>query len=272
MITLPGDITSERAGPLLRRGAPVRNRSWRDERADVTTGDPYPYTELGTTELVCATAEDPGGVSLTLLALDLSDGLGMDIAARWLARHHGLTVGATAPDWRRFRMGLPDGTESWAWALLGTPGEQFFFTSGNVPGISAETDPAAALRLAILAAAGRTEHANPAGSQTGAVASPESAGDDGTRAPAEHTQDGESGGGRVGGPDASGGASGVGVLTNCDSCRHDHQRGAERDCLHRTEDDDLDLAVEEWIGDNCAHGGAPNPGATGCPGWAKREG
>lgn len=181
--------------------APLREGAERMEREyyslDVSIGG----TSLGRWDRMDRYTREIRVTARMRLLSDLTRDDTRDRWARWLARHHGLTVGATAPDWRRFRMGLPDGTESWAWALLGTPGEQFFFTSGNVPGISAETDPAAALRLAILAAAGRSKHANPAGSQTGAVASPESAGDDGTRAPAEHTQDGESGGGRAGEPD-----------------------------------------------------------------------
>jgi hypothetical protein len=34
-----------------------------------------------------------------LLSLDLSDPAGMDLAARWLARHHGEKVAITAPAW-----------------------------------------------------------------------------------------------------------------------------------------------------------------------------
>ena len=85
------------------------------------------------------------------LLADFTRPASRDWGARLLAEKVGLTVGATAPEWRRFRMALPNGTESWAWALLGKPGEQFFFTDGNAPGISTLTDPAAALRAALLA-------------------------------------------------------------------------------------------------------------------------
>lgn len=79
-----------------------------------------------------------------------------DICARLLAARVGIVVGATAPGWRRFRLGLPNGSESWAWALLGTPGEQFFFTDGNAPGISAILDPLPALHAALAATEPRT--------------------------------------------------------------------------------------------------------------------
>lgn len=81
-----------------------------------------------------------------------------DALSRLLAARVGVVVGATAPEWRRFRLGLPNGSESWAWALLGTPGEQFFLTDGNAPGISTILDPLPALHAAIAATEPRNAH------------------------------------------------------------------------------------------------------------------
>lgn len=79
----------------------------------------------------------------------------------------------------------------------------------------------------------------------------------------------------AGAPDASGGASGVGVLTNCDSCRHDYVTTTGVHEVHgcrRLDNDDADFdAVSEWSFANCntRRDARPDPGATGCPGWAK---
>lgn len=73
-------------------------------------------------------------------------------------------------------------------------------------------------------------------------------------------------------PDASGGASGVGVLTNCDSCvfARPERRGVLScgSLLARMEKP----GQAEWSSHHRAASGHPKPGATGCPGWAKREG
>lgn len=96
MITLPGDLTSPAAGPILRRGAPVH---WvgPGSGSGVVTG--YPPAKPGTLDV----AWDGGVVAHALppasLTLDLSDPAGMDLAARWLARHHGEKVAITAPAW-----------------------------------------------------------------------------------------------------------------------------------------------------------------------------
>ena len=67
-----------------------------------------------------------------------------DFWGRWLARHHGLTVGATAPGWMLLRKtGVP------TWCLGGISGWRWF------DGIDPLLDPAAALALACLHAAGR---------------------------------------------------------------------------------------------------------------------
>lgn len=100
-----------------------------------------------------------------MLLLDLDDPAGRDAAARWLAAHHGLRVGATVPLWRAERL---DRAGRWeplmsVW-VLGTPGESrlFFIDHGApldhervLPGISTLTDPAEALRAACLAAVGK---------------------------------------------------------------------------------------------------------------------
>lgn len=144
--TIPGDLTNERAGSILARGLfvipPV---GFCDP--DIVTHHPN--------GMRCMTVFR-GIVEIAAMHLDPSRPEVRDHCARWLGRAHGLEIGATAPEWRRFRLGLPDGSESWAWALLGTPGEQFFFTDGNVPGISVLTDPAEALSLACLHAGGRS--------------------------------------------------------------------------------------------------------------------
>ena len=162
MTTLPGHLTSPTAGPLLRRGAPVvvndiAQRFVLDLRHDLAYVDAW---------------DGPRGWGLGLVALDLTDPAGMDIAARWLARHHGLTVGATAPVWQRIK-GMDPST---IWSLSvrsdidmdASPTVQVdqrgFVEPGAfpespianvVPGISTVTDPAEALRLACLAAVAR---------------------------------------------------------------------------------------------------------------------
>jgi hypothetical protein len=110
--------------------------------------------------------------ALAELPMDL-DEIGMDTAARWLARHFGLTVGATAPGWERWWFdpngwgpGSPRLSEKpsdrgfWAWGLCGVREARWFSDTGDgrtipVLGISAVTDPAEALRLACLAAVSR---------------------------------------------------------------------------------------------------------------------
>ena len=70
-----------------------------------------------------------------------------DAVARLVAAKVGIECGATAPELRQVTVALPSETESIGWALLGAPGEQYLFFDRNVPGISAITDPADALRL-----------------------------------------------------------------------------------------------------------------------------
>lgn len=156
MKVLPGDLVSVTAGAILRRGAPV---VWVDgiARGIVTGYRPPPADAVDV-------AWD-GGINSAfqpscLLSLDLDDPAGMDLAARWLARHHGLTVGATAPRWFR--------SEPY-WVLCAGPqeedgeewdGELDFGPSPSGGGPDRRlrgdvTDPAEALALACLAAGGR---------------------------------------------------------------------------------------------------------------------
>lgn len=133
-VTLPGDLVSPVAGPLLRRGAPVVQRD-----GEVGTVLRKPAREG---RWVVAFAD---GVSVVVLdgniSLDLSDPAGMDLASRWLAAHHGVTVGATAPSWTRSAI-LGE------WALWGH-GPEWYYTTDI-------SDPAEAMRAACLAAVGRS--------------------------------------------------------------------------------------------------------------------
>jgi len=96
----------------------------------------------------------PAAWGFGLVALDLSDPAGRDVAARWLAVHHGLTVGATAPEWKE----LPDGFGAWEGGRW-TGGYVWYLTvpDGDCWGWPANgaTDPAETLRAACLAAVGR---------------------------------------------------------------------------------------------------------------------
>lgn len=172
LVTLPGDLVSPVAGALLRRGCPVLcvesgRLGWAwygiylGDHADLDqTRDAVPFDGVRVAHVVPAVGAH----------LDLSDPAGRDVASRWLAAHHGLAVGATAPGWS-----LANGT--WAdphWLLFApwskeSNGRNFLvFCDGvpapamsdvppiTVPGISTLTDPAAALALACLAAVGRS--------------------------------------------------------------------------------------------------------------------
>lgn len=94
----------------------------------------------------------------THLLADLTRPASRDFWARWLAAKVGLECGATAPRWR-FNEAMV------LWALRGKDihgGDVCFASTGFglmdrdhvVPGISAITNPAAALRLALLSVTG----------------------------------------------------------------------------------------------------------------------
>lgn len=180
--TLPGDLTSNRAGPLLRRGAPVvpaHLGAWVESGARGLRSAAHASALV---ESVCPRADESivvllsmgwGNTDAALTHLDLTDPAGMDLATRWLARHHGLTLGATAPDWARFQCGGmedhyvygPDGVcRAHVWSLMAADPDQRIDHADCgeeawdrilIPGIGTITDPAEALMRACLAAGGR---------------------------------------------------------------------------------------------------------------------
>lgn len=100
-------------------------------------------------------ADGMHAIWMVLLA-DLSKPGPRDFWARWLAEKVGLEVGATAPDWEWQQYGEPP-YEVW-WSLTGSDKIRRFcsepiFGADDivVPGIADITDPAAALRAALLA-------------------------------------------------------------------------------------------------------------------------
>ena len=174
MIALPGDLVSPTAGPILRRGTPVRGPRSPAGPVDIVTHEPN-----GTH---CMTVFE-GLVEQAAVSLDLDDPAGMDLAARWLARHHGEKVAITAPAWtyvaavagREHR--TADGTyidhdeaRPATWLLICDEGTVAFAQwdpdDGPVPteggdGVDVwltdwSDDPAEALALACLAAGGRS--------------------------------------------------------------------------------------------------------------------
>lgn len=167
MTTLPGNLTSPTAGPLLQRGAPV-TMEWHqdDDPPRMVTGVVLHDIDAGR---VLWWSDDPyidrDNRACVFLALDLTDPAGMDLAARWLARHHGLTVGATAPTWaqagwhiwdlRDFPSGMHVGFHFDADTArkFSDPKRGMVYHLSSLCGV---TDPAEALALACLAAAGVT--------------------------------------------------------------------------------------------------------------------
>lgn len=159
MSRLPLDL------PALREGAEEMAREAHDLFARLTWG-----VSDGWSELDDDAQETLIEVHSTLLR-DLNRPASRDWWARWLARHHGLTVGATAPEWFR-EQSYAEGEQIHCWVLCARSAWTVyqwacFHSDGEdpdgatvyvpIPGISALTDPAAALRLAILAAAGRDD-------------------------------------------------------------------------------------------------------------------
>lgn len=160
MRVLPGDLVSATAGAILRRGMMVHGVVTAPDGCDVVFDDMLVHeaTPHGTTVV------SGYGISLAdpaRLSVDPNDELTRDACARWLARHHGLTVGATAPRWYR--------SEPY-WILCAGPqvedgeewdGELDFGPSPSGGGPDRRlredvTDPAEALALACLAAGGRS--------------------------------------------------------------------------------------------------------------------
>ena len=165
MIVLPGDLSSPTAGALLRRGAPVIVRF--DAHASIhgvcLMAGVVAVRDGGLADIYDVGVGEIYDIAPDQVGLDLSDSAGMDLAARWLARHHGLTVGATAPRWER--RADDESPDTWEWTLSVDDAHDVYFGRqfGFVPGaccpvnVNDITDPAAALRLACLAAAGRVE-------------------------------------------------------------------------------------------------------------------
>lgn len=167
--TLPGDLPG-----LLTEGSRVivlRHTTADCEAEDcdgtrVQAGQVVTVTDAGDEWIVaCGMTVDPCGPTWSQLAsadvaLDLTIPANRDRAARWLAERVGLTVGATAPRWERESSHADWGDARWVLSsdhYAEDVGDHEAFSSEApeswraVPGISAVTDPASALALAILA-------------------------------------------------------------------------------------------------------------------------
>jgi len=186
--TLPGDLTSPTAGPLLQRGMTINvlRQTPEDPEGEsaegfrVRVGGSATVTDAGANGDWCVvssvTVDNTGPAWSQLATADveagLADDLTRDACARWLARHHGMTIGSTAPTWYlmtdpdpvwwimgAIHAGSLDHSEREADCLSVPFHDSDNIVSGRyavrVPGISALTDPAAALALACLAAGGR---------------------------------------------------------------------------------------------------------------------
>lgn len=155
--TLPADL------PGLREES---ERLARETYTALTAGDPTAFQSWDA--LASQTLWIKGHARLLR---DLSRPASRDYWARWLAERVGLTVGATAPRWRRLEVEVDDFTPNartiTLWELSCEAGEMSasvcfgeearsgeYHRTIAVPGISIVTDPAEALRLAVLAVAG----------------------------------------------------------------------------------------------------------------------
>lgn len=163
MTTLPGNLTSPRAGPILADwhgpilfGPPhAREDRWPapDERLSLY------HTYDGEAFAVDADGDRYRAV-FDVVRLDLTRAEVRGHALRWLGRHYGLDVGIGCPGWSRF------GGASPVWCLHTAKIDLWFASGGrsavdrcatnifDVPGISAITDPLEALVAACLHAAG----------------------------------------------------------------------------------------------------------------------
>jgi hypothetical protein len=136
---LPGSLPG-----LLRRGAPVVLGGFGVVNGRIFLGERH--------DLFAVTGDDdtPRLWGKALVALDLTDPAGMDIAARWLAEKVGFKLEATAPSWWK------SGPCQWVLQVGGAA--KTFNDRGAptfvVPGISTLTDPRAALAAACLAVGG----------------------------------------------------------------------------------------------------------------------
>ena len=179
MITLPGNLTSPRAGPILCRCAPaIVVKTSRRGIVDFVAVDANEHRP-GTWArfLYDDDGEERGGyvwgadplpeprpldvIRLAAIGLDLTADLGPTIALRWLGRHYGIDVGIGCPEWTYHH----DEHGGW-FRLRGVGGEVVFFSTGHpasgttkagakwvtLPALP--TDPLEALVAACLHAAG----------------------------------------------------------------------------------------------------------------------
>lgn len=184
MITLPGNLTSPRAGPILCRCAPAIVKAGRRGIVDFVAVDANEHRP-GTWArfLYDDDGEERGGyvwgadplpeprpldvIRLAAIGLDLTADLGPTIALRWLGRHYGIDVGIGCPAWV-YSAATRDSVTSWS--LIGVDGKRYVFCdyppdieATNGPPIDRETyanlrnlptNPLEALVAACLHAAG----------------------------------------------------------------------------------------------------------------------
>ncbi len=167
---VPGDLVSHVAGGIRRPQMRVRiERRDANGRVDVSGTAIYVGSfrvrQADNSFAPMPLVADPSG-GFGCMCVDradpvLDDDLTRDACARWLATHHGLTLGATAPIWYQVRYdGIP------AWALVGADGRSIWFSASPCPShvpasrwVRVATDEAAAapaLALACLVAGGQS--------------------------------------------------------------------------------------------------------------------
>lgn len=157
MTTLPGELYSPVAGPLLVRCCPVIEKGT-GERSVVVWADDK-LNEKGHYAVMTYSVglNDSGDCATKCAALqfelDLEDptGAGRDRAARWLQKHYGFEPGATAPAWGRLPQGSGYNGVDGEWSA----GYRWYLDQDPVPWVSYTIDPIEALQKACLHAAGR---------------------------------------------------------------------------------------------------------------------
>ncbi len=161
--TLPGDLVSPLAGPLLHRGC---HAVWAG-----LLWHPVLVTEVrtfaGEQTVYVLDGGAPQRTTFSEVEVDLSGGTGMDATARWLWIHHGYSIppGATAPRFERGVMWV-EGYEEVCWYLFLTSSQILCFSSYDgisglndpcpmqtivIPGASSIEESVAAMRLLCLA-------------------------------------------------------------------------------------------------------------------------
>lgn len=160
VITLPGNLSTSTAGPLLCPGAPVSCQWDSADATSIVRG--FVIEDLGPERVIwCSPSRYIGrdNRARVFLSLDLTADLGPTIALRWLGRHYGIDVGVGCP---RFTP-LPDGK---GWMLVSDVGEWIFFVPAPISDperfacrivvLALPTNPLEALTAACLHAAGVT--------------------------------------------------------------------------------------------------------------------